>query len=76
MAISCGASDLCMAEFRFDSKIREHFLRVSRSPSTRTFDQFGDWHFLGMLLKAPWYLLHRHAGDAFAERYWYRAERR
>lgn len=44
--------------------------------STRKFDQFGDWHFLGMLFKAPWYLLNRRAGDAFADRYWYRSGRR
>ncbi len=43
--------------------------------STRKFDQFGEWHFLGMLVKAPWYFLNRRAGDAFAERYWYRPGR-
>jgi glycosyltransferase involved in cell wall biosynthesis len=43
--------------------------------STRKFDQFGDWHFLGMLVKAPLYLLHRRAGDAFADKYWYRSGR-
>ena len=43
--------------------------------STRKFDQFGEWHFLGMLIKAPWYLLNRRAGDAFAERFWYRSGR-
>ena len=43
--------------------------------STRKFDQFGEWHFLGMLGKAPWYLLNRRAGDAFAEKYWYRSGR-
>jgi glycosyltransferase involved in cell wall biosynthesis len=43
--------------------------------STRKFDQFGEWHFLGMILKTPWYLLNRRAGDAFAERYWYRSGR-
>ena len=44
--------------------------------STRKFDQFGEWHFLGMLFKSPWYLLNRRAGDAFADRYWYRSGRR
>jgi glycosyltransferase involved in cell wall biosynthesis len=43
--------------------------------STRKFDQFGDWHFLAMMGKAPWYLLNRRAGDAFADRYWYRSGR-
>lgn len=43
--------------------------------STRKFDQFGDWHYLAMMGKAPWYLLNRRAGDAFADRYWYRSGR-
>lgn len=43
--------------------------------STRKFDQFGEWHFLGMIVKAPWYLLNQRAGDAFAEKYWYRSGR-
>jgi Glycosyltransferases involved in cell wall biogenesis len=43
--------------------------------STRKFDQFGEWHFLGMLVKAPWYFLNRRAGDVFAERYWYQPGR-
>jgi hypothetical protein len=43
--------------------------------STRKFDQFGDWHFLAMVLGAPWYLVNRRAGDAFADRYWYRSGR-
>ena len=44
--------------------------------STRKFDQFGEWHFLAMIGKTPWYLLNRRAGDAFADRYWYRSGRR
>lgn len=44
--------------------------------STRKFNQFGDWHFLAMTVGAPWYLLNRRAGDAFADRYWYRSGRR
>jgi glycosyltransferase involved in cell wall biosynthesis len=43
--------------------------------STRKFDQFGDWHFLGMLAKAPWRFLNQRAGDEFADRYWYRSGR-
>jgi glycosyltransferase involved in cell wall biosynthesis len=39
--------------------------------STRKFDQFGEWHFLAMLAKGPWYFLNRRARDAFANRYWY-----
>ena len=44
--------------------------------STRKFDQFGDWHYLAMMGKAPWYLINRRAGDKFADRYWYRSGRR
>ena len=43
--------------------------------SARKFDQFGEWHFLWMALKSPWYFLHRRSGDAFADRYWYRSGR-
>ena len=43
--------------------------------STRKFDQFGEWHFLAMMFKSPWYFLNRRAGDAFADRYWYRSGR-
>ena len=39
--------------------------------STRKFDKFGDWHYVPLLLKAPWYLLSRRAGEGLAERYWY-----
>ena len=44
--------------------------------STRKFDQHGDWHFLAMMLKSPWYFLNRRAGDSFADDYWYRPGRR
>jgi glycosyltransferase involved in cell wall biosynthesis len=44
--------------------------------STRKFDQFGEWHFLAMIVKSPWYFLNRRAGDAFADSYWYRSGRR
>lgn len=44
--------------------------------STRKFDQFGDWHFLAMVISTPWYLFNKRAGDAFADRYWYRSGRR
>jgi glycosyltransferase involved in cell wall biosynthesis len=43
--------------------------------STRKFDQFGDWHYLTLLVKGPWYLLNRRTRDAFADRYWYRPDR-
>jgi glycosyltransferase involved in cell wall biosynthesis len=43
--------------------------------SARKFDQFGDWHYLGLLLKAPWHLLSRGARDAFADAYWYKSGR-
>lgn len=52
----------------------QRLVRVRRTKavtSTRKFDQFGDWHYALMLLKAPWLLLNRRAGEAFAERYWY-----
>jgi glycosyltransferase involved in cell wall biosynthesis len=43
--------------------------------STRKFDQFGDWHYLALLLQAPWHLLSRRARNAFADGYWYRSGR-
>ncbi len=43
--------------------------------STRKFDQFGDWHYLPISWKAPWYLLNRRARDAFSDRYWYKSGR-
>jgi len=43
--------------------------------STRKFDQFGDWHYLTLLWKGPWYLLSRRTRDAFADRYWYKPGR-
>ena len=43
--------------------------------STRKFDQFGDWHYLTLFLKGPWYLLSRRTRDAFADRYWYQSGR-
>ena len=39
--------------------------------STRKFDQFGDWHYFPIFLKAPFYLLVPRAGDGLADRYWY-----
>jgi glycosyltransferase involved in cell wall biosynthesis len=43
--------------------------------STRKFDRFGDWHYLTLLLKGPWYLISRRRREAFAERYWYKPGR-
>lgn len=43
--------------------------------STRKFDRFGEWHYLPLMLKAPWYLLNRRAGNTLAERYWYQPGR-
>ena len=43
--------------------------------STRKFDQFGDWHYLTLLVKGPWYLISRRRRDAFADGYWYTPER-
>ena len=38
--------------------------------STRKFDQFGDWHYLTLMVKGPWYLISRRGRDAFADGYW------
>jgi glycosyltransferase involved in cell wall biosynthesis len=43
--------------------------------STRKFDQFGDWHYLTLLLKGPWYLISRRGREAFADQYWYKSGR-
>lgn len=43
--------------------------------STRKFDRFGDWHYLTMLMKGPWYLINRRTRDAFADQYWYTPDR-
>jgi glycosyltransferase involved in cell wall biosynthesis len=43
--------------------------------STRKFDQFGDWHYLTLMVKGPWYLLSRRDRDAFADGYWYKSGR-
>jgi glycosyltransferase involved in cell wall biosynthesis len=40
--------------------------------SARKFDQFGDWHYLSLLVKGPWYLISRRTRDAFADQYWYK----
>jgi glycosyltransferase involved in cell wall biosynthesis len=43
--------------------------------STRKFDSYGDWHYLSLMAKGPWYLLNRRMRDAFADQYWYKPER-
>jgi glycosyltransferase involved in cell wall biosynthesis len=43
--------------------------------STRKFDVYGDWHYLTLMVKGPWYLLNRRVRDAFADQYWYKPER-
>jgi glycosyltransferase involved in cell wall biosynthesis len=43
--------------------------------STRKFDTYGDWHYLSLMVKGPWYLFNRRRRDAFADRYWYTPER-
>jgi glycosyltransferase involved in cell wall biosynthesis len=53
-------------------------VRASRAKavfSTRKFDRFGEWHYLPLIFKAPWYLLNRRAGNALAQRYWYQPGR-
>lgn len=39
--------------------------------STRKFDRFGDWHYLTLMVKGPWYLISKRGRDAFADGYWY-----
>jgi glycosyltransferase involved in cell wall biosynthesis len=48
---------------------------VKAVASTRKFDQFGDWHYLPIAWKAPWYLLSARARDGFSDRYWYKSGR-
>ena len=43
--------------------------------STRKFDRFGDWHYLTLMVKGPWYLISRRRRDAFADGYWYKPGR-
>jgi glycosyltransferase involved in cell wall biosynthesis len=43
--------------------------------STRKFDVYGDWHYLTLMVKGPWYLIHRRTRDSFADQYWYKPER-
>jgi glycosyltransferase involved in cell wall biosynthesis len=43
--------------------------------STRKFDRFGDWHYVGLLVKLPWHLISRRARQAFADHYWYKPGR-
>ena len=53
-------------------------VRASRAKaifSTRKFDRFGEWHYLPLIFKAPWYPLNRRAGNTLAERYWYQPGR-
>ena len=48
---------------------------VKAVASTRKFDQFGDWHYLPIAWKAPWYAVSGRARDAFSDRYWYKSGR-
>ena len=43
--------------------------------STRKFDQFGDWHYIPVMVKVPWYLLSRRRRERFADQYWYKSGR-
>jgi glycosyltransferase involved in cell wall biosynthesis len=59
---------------RLGRKRGQRLVRARRTKaitSTRKFDQFGDWHYVLVLLRGPWLLLNRRAGDSFADRYWY-----
>jgi glycosyltransferase involved in cell wall biosynthesis len=43
--------------------------------STRKFDRFGDWHYLALIVKGPWYLVSGRRRAEFADEYWYRPDR-
>lgn len=43
--------------------------------STRKFDEHGDWHYFGFLLKAPKYLFSRGRSLGVDEHYWYKPNR-
>jgi len=43
--------------------------------STRKFDSYGDWHYITLMVKGPWYLINRRLRDAFADQYWYKPDR-
>ncbi len=49
--------------------------RVKVIASTRKFDTYGDWHYITLMVKGPWYLINRRMRDAFADQYWYKPER-
>jgi len=49
--------------------------RIKVIASTRKFDEHGDWHYFGFLLRAPMLLLGPAKMDELAERYWYRPGR-
>jgi glycosyltransferase involved in cell wall biosynthesis len=63
---------------RLGRRRRQRLVRARRVKvivSTRKFDVHGDWHYLTLMLKGPWYLINRRMRDAFAEQYWYKPER-
>lgn len=43
--------------------------------STRKFDRFGDWHYITLMVKGPWYLISGRRRAAFADEYWYKPGR-
>jgi len=51
-------------------RLRDHKVVAS----TRKFDEHGDWHFFGLMVRAP-ALLFGARFDRFADRYWYRPNR-
>jgi glycosyltransferase involved in cell wall biosynthesis len=65
---------LHVALWKLGRRTKRHHVRtpaIKAIYSTRKFDQFGDWHYVPIMFKAPWYLLNRRAGDKLAARYWY-----
>jgi len=62
---------------RLGKQRRQHLCRLRRFKvvaSTRKFDEHGDWHYFGLLARAPALLLGARF-DALADRYWYRPNR-
>jgi len=63
-----------LAVKRLGRRRGQRFVRlgaVRAITSSRKFDRFGDWHYLGVLLKAGVWLTDRESLDRFVQQYWY-----
>ena len=49
--------------------------RIKAIASARKFDAHGEWHYLRLLILAPYYLSRARRPDSFLDRYWYRPDR-